>query len=469
MKPHHIILESIDRGILTFEDFVLFCLDWPQDWERREPTTQQYEVIRAIDNGARRVSIRSGHGVGKSTLLAWFALWFLLNHEGVKIPCTAPTATQLQDVLWAELSSWHGRLKFGLKERLSLNTERLSKVGAEKSNFAVARTSRKETPEALQGFHAQWLAFIVDEASGVPDVIFEPVEGALTTDNVFFLMASNPTRTTGFLYDSHHRDKDDWECFAFSSDSSEIVTDGYADRIARKFGKDSDIYRVRVEGQFPIAEDDALLSLAEVNEAVNRERPDVSQDRITISCDVARYGDDETIIITRRGCVVESMKCYRKKSIIEIAQLVCHEIDKTGLTPHWRKDISKLLVNVEENGIGGGVVDAILDKGYPCNPVDVAKTQLIRQDDSMQYANVRAQLWWELREFIRGEGCIPNDEELINQLASIKYGFKPASQKLFIESKDDRKKRGLSSPDRADALMLSFYEPKPAQVLAIGL
>ena len=169
-----------------------------------EPDPWQREALQAlVDHG--RVSIRACHGPGKSTIDAWSVIWFLACHFPAKVPCTAPTAHQLQDILWAELGKWYRQAPEWLRGFFRLTSDRYEMVGAERESFAVARTARREQPEALQGFHSENLLFVLDEASGIDETIFQVAEGALSGEDAKVLMTANPTRTSGYFYESHHR------------------------------------------------------------------------------------------------------------------------------------------------------------------------------------------------------------------------------------------------------------------------
>ena len=171
-----------------------------------EPTWQQQQILEAIREPGAKVSVRSGHGVGKSASAAWVLSWFVETHDFAKVPCTAPSSHQLRDILWGELSKWRRRAdelsaqrgdhpRFWLSKLFRLLTDSLTDPGA-KDWGAFARTAKKENPEALQGFHGAALLYIIDEASGVDESIFEAAEGALSTPGARVLMLGNPTRTT---------------------------------------------------------------------------------------------------------------------------------------------------------------------------------------------------------------------------------------------------------------------------------
>ncbi len=159
------------------------------------------------------MAIRSGHGVGKTAFLSWLVLWWLLTRLPTKVVCTANTAHQLSDVLWSEIGKWHRKLPEGMRRLLEIKSDKIELAGVPDS-FAVARTSRREQPEALQGFHSENLLFVIDEASGVPDIVFEVGQGALSTEGAKVVMTGNPTRTTGYFYDAFNKNRK--PCTAFS-------------------------------------------------------------------------------------------------------------------------------------------------------------------------------------------------------------------------------------------------------------
>ena len=170
-----------------------------------EPEPEQIEILKGlVDHG--HVAVRSGHGIGKSTTMAWAALWFICTHPHAKIPCTAPTSHQLYDIFFSELLKWYKRLEEPFRNQFEHTTERFYHKQFRESWFIAPRTARVENPEALQGFHSENLLFLIDEASGVPDGVFEVAMSALTAEGNMVLMAGNPTRLSGIFYDSFHSD-----------------------------------------------------------------------------------------------------------------------------------------------------------------------------------------------------------------------------------------------------------------------
>jgi hypothetical protein len=171
------------------------------------------DVGRAITEGNRRFTCRAGHGVGKSTIEAWLILWFVLFHRNLKCPISANSQDQLRDVVFAEISRWHRELPPFLKELVEVTAERVFVKADPEGSFAVARTARPERPEALQGFHAETLAFFIEEASGIEVIIFETGGGALSSEHSWVFMFANPTRTSGYFARSHHQNRASWRCY----------------------------------------------------------------------------------------------------------------------------------------------------------------------------------------------------------------------------------------------------------------
>ena len=408
----------------------------PEPWQERA-------LNGLVKHG--RVSIRSGHGVGKSALDSWAVLWFLLTHFPAKIPCTAPTAHQLQDILWSELGKWHRRLPEWLRNELELGSDRMMLRGAPEQSFAVARTARKEQPEALQGFHSENLLFVIDEASGVEDIVFEVAEGALSTPNAKVLMTANPTRTSGYFHDSHNKMRDRWYTMRVSCSDSSQVSDTYAKEMAEKYGEDSNIYRVRVLGEFPRSEDDVVIPLDLVESALSRLVSPVTGYLQIWGMDVARFGEDRTTLAKRHSNIlVEPVKSWQGKDLMQTAGILKLEYEQAEPKP------SEILI--DSIGLGAGVVDRCIELGLPVRGVNVGESAAV----SNKYMRLRDELWFKAREWFDAKDChIENDDELIAELTGPKYKF-TSSGKIQVESKDDMKKRGIRSPDKADAFCLTF-------------
>jgi len=406
----------------------------------------QEEALNAVRDHDR-VAIRSGHGVGKSAFLAWVILWWHVTHFPAKTPCTAPTAHQLSDVLWGEIAKWHRMMKEPLRSWIEVKSDRLEFVDAPGESFAVARTARKEQPEAFQGFHSENLLFIVDEASGVEDIIFEVGQGAMSTVGAKTMMTGNPTRTSGFFYDAFHKMRDRWHTLKVScSDSTQVSTD-YPDEIAAQFGIDSNVYRVRVLGEFPNEDENSIIALHLCEAAKVREVDPSDAFRPVWGVDVARFGGDRTALAKRRGNTqLEPVKSWHGKDTMQTAGLIIAEYEAT---PEEDRP-SEILVDVI--GIGAGVVDRLHEQSIPVRGINVAESPAVGE----RFLRLRDELWFKVRESLEARDCkLADDDALIAELTGVRYDITSAG-KIKVESKDEMKKRGLRSCDLADAWCLTF-------------
>lgn len=404
------------------------------------PEQWQAEALRAIVN-EDKVSIRSGHGVGKSTFLAWLILWFLGTHPNAKVPTTAPTAHQLNDVLWAELGKWHRKMPPALRDSYTFKADRVE-VG---NSFAVARTARKENPEALQGFHADNLLFVIDEASGVEEIIFEVSEGALSSPGAKVVMCANPTRVSGYFYDSHHRMKARWHTMKVSCAESSRVSQAYIDDMRMKYGEDSDVFRVRVLGDFPVSDSDSVIPLDLIEAAANR---DVEPKRTLMpvwGLDVARFGNCRTALVKRWGNHVIETKTWRKRDTMEVAGIVLREYEDAP------SDLRPAAICVDSIGVGAGVADRLRELELPVIAVNVGEAP----SGQGRFLNLRAELWWRAREWLEDRDSKITSEELCAELSIVKQKI-TSNGKIKIEGKDEMMDRGVDSPDIADAFVLTF-------------
>jgi phage terminase large subunit len=405
------------------------------------------DVADADVNGRRRFAIRSAHGTGKSTTQAWLILWFLLFRRPVKLPCTANSADQLRDVLFAEISLWHRKLPAFLKDMIELNTERAFVKALPEEAFAVARTARPERPEALQGFHSKHLGFFIEEASGIDDVIFETAGGALSSANSWVFMFGNPTRTSGYFFRAFHENRDQWRTYHVKHSDSSRVSPDYAETMAREYGEDSNVFRVRAMGDFPTSEDDAVIPLGLIEAAIGR---DVSpaESAVVWGLDVARFGDDSTALAKRRGNVLlEPVREWRKMDLMQTVGAISKEFRETPI------EHRPGAINVDVIGMGGGVVDRLRELGLPVRGINVAERPAL---DRERYMRLRDELWFEGRDWFDSRSVlIPDDPKLVSELVSPKYKLE-SSGKLKVESKDEMRKRGVKSPNKADAFLLTM-------------
>jgi len=457
--------KTVERWAANPLDFVLEALfkiteaDW-KPWRpgttrpAQPPVGPEYwqgeflrDVAKAKIEGKRRFSVRAGHGVGKTSVESWLILWFVLFHRNLKVPVTANSQDQLRDVVWAEIARWHRELPQFLRDLIEITAERVIVKADPEGSFAVARTARPEKPEALQGFHADTLAFFIEEASGIEDIIFETAGGALSSEHSWVFMFANPTRTSGYFHRSHHQNRATWRTYHVPCHHSSRVSPAYATEIANEYGEQSNVYRVRVLGEFPLSEDDATIALGLVEASIDR---DVSptDHAVVWGLDVARFGDDTTALAKRCGNVLlEPVKEWKKLDLMQTCGIISREYRET---PDGKQPAA---INVDVIGIGAGVVDRLRELGLPVRGINVGESPSSRPE---RYMRMRDELWWLMREWFETRAVtIPKDDALIAELVGPKYKLE-SSGKIKIESKDDMKKRGIKSPNKADALGLTF-------------
>lgn len=442
-------------------DALLYYIDRPvefaEDILKVVPTKDQKKVMNDVAKYSR-VTVKSGHGVGKSALESWIIWWYISTRPYPKILCTAPTKHQLHDILWAEVSKWKRNSK-GLDESFEWTSEKIYLKGSQEEWFAIARTSNK--PDALQGTHAEHVLIIIDEASGVPDIVFEPVLGSLSTMDAKLLMCGNPTQLSGFFYDSHTSKASMYKRHTIDGSKSERVDKEYVKMIIDMFGVDSDVYRVRVAGEFPKANPDSFIGRDIIKVITINSLNNIYS--IDLGVDVARFGDDESV-------VAES---YNKSKIKKIHTFKHNDTMKlTGQIVNIIRELNmkypsvRIKVKIDCDGLGVGVYDR-LNEVIPQNGLNAQAVEChfggkggkVSYDEPVSYKNSTGIMWGNIRsKFKRNELEIPNDEELINQLSNRRY-FIESDGTIRLERKEEMKKRGVHSPDRADAVGLALYEP----------
>ena len=443
-RYHEINLTNATETLLKLhKDPVLFVESvlkaTPQKWQREA-------LIGIRDND--KVSIKSGHGVGKTAFQSWLILWWMLTHYPCKIAVTANTAHQLSDVLWSEVDKWYRRLPEGFKSQLEIKSDKIALKGASDS-FCVARTSRRENPEALQGFHSENMLFICEEASGIPDVVFQVGEGALSTEGAKVVMCGNPTRSDGYFYEAFHSMRDRWFNMTVSCEDGEYVSEKFLDDMKSKYGEDSNIYKVRVLGEFPTQSDDVLLPLHLLESAIKRDIEPSPMTPVVWGLDVARYGNDRSALAKRRGQeLLEPIKTWSQKDLMEMAGIILTEYEAV------RYSDRPTAIYIDAIGIGAGLADRLKELDLPAVSIAVSESASLKE----KFTRLRDELFWNCREWFEGRDVhIPQDDNLIQEITGIRYKYL-STGKLKIESKDEMKRRGQRSPDVADAFVLTFAD-----------
>lgn len=434
------------------QQFALNCRDsfkfFVEQALKAKPTSQQYEFIDAVQNAANKtkskfISVRSAHGVGKTTMLSWCALWFGLTRPNAKIPMLSPTQAQIVKQLMPEIRKWHRDLFPPFKDSCDIQAQGIK---FSNGNEAFAKTANADNPEAVAGIHSNNLLFLLDEASGIPDVVYEVLQGALTEENFIFIMTSNPTKVSGYFYNSHHKLRDKFQCLHFSSLESENVTNkSFAEMIEADYGIDSDVYKVRVLGEFPTQNASGLFPLQLIEEAMNRwEQSDRTGIR-TMGVDVAAFGNDATCLAIRMGMRIESLNLYRNMDTQQVA----------ALAGNVAQDKHINTIFVDGIGYGAGVFDTLNRNrgGKRIINAHAGKTAI----DQNTYFNKRAEMYMEFKKWLENGGAIPQDEQLKEELLATDYFYTAGGKMQLIEKKLIKEVIGRS-PDKADACAFNFYE-----------
>ena len=410
-----------------------------------QPFDYQAEFLRALLD-ERKMSVKSGHGTGKSTTASWAMLWFMLLRYPCKVVVTAPTSSQLFDAMFAELKRWINELPKELQQLLNVKSDRVELVSAPAEAFISCRTARAETPEALAGVHSDNVLLIIDEASGVPEQVYEAAAGSMSGHNATTLMLSNPTRSSGTFFESHNRMANSWWTRTWSCKDSPLVSHEFVDEMELRYGPESNAYRVRVLGEFPLSDDNTIIPYHLVEAAQNRDVV-VSEDATVVwGLDVARFGSDATALCKRQGPIVTELRSWRGLDLMQTTGRIVAEYE--ALAPSKRP--AEILV--DSIGVGSGVVDRLQELGLPVRGVNVAESPSMGDT----YMNLRSELWFKCKAWLEDRSCkLPKDDQLIAELTAIRYSF-TSSGKMKAESKDEMRKRGLGSPDLADALCLTM-------------
>lgn len=411
----------------------------------------------------RQHSARSGHRVGKSTVIGWLALWVICTRYRSKVIVTAPTKGQLEDGLVAEMKSWARKLPADILPLFTIKSDRIELASAPEDVFVVAATSRAENPEALQGKHSDFVLLIGDEASGIPEAVFEASAGSMASKNAIMLLASNPIRGSGYFFETHNQMVDQWTCYHISSEDIETVDRVWIESMALKYGRESNEFGIRVLGNFPRADSNTIIPLHLVMDACGRDIRDTGSEPEAWGMDVARTGDDASAIAKRTPRrLIEWPRRYRNEDTGQLAGRLKGEFDAAMRKP---QDILVDLI-----GWGAGVVDRARESKLPVMGVNVSESTTIDQAGSFLgagYANLRSELWFKMREWLetkavafpelppRGHPDYATAQRFITELTMVRYTFTPTG-KLLVESKEDLKKRKAGSPDMADALAMTF-------------
>jgi phage terminase large subunit len=449
-RPDDVLTAVVSR---YFNDRVSFFRDVMgvaalELWQERE--------LRQLDRGCTRLSIRSGHGVGKTMFLAGTALHFLLTRYPCKVAVTAPSATQLFDALAAEVKLWLKRVESRqplFKDVLVPASDRVFMAAAPEGCFCTYRTSRKENPEALQGIHAPHVLLIADEASGVAETVFEAASGSMSTPGAITILAGNPTRASGFFFQTHTRmaqPRGVWRSVKVACFDSRRVAPAYIEE-ERAFGEDKNRYRVRVLGEFPTGDDDTLISRSLIEAATRRTIIPPRHEPIYWGLDVARsLNRDKSSLAKRKGPLIsEPIIRWQYDDVMSLTGAVKNQWDQTPET-HRPEAIF-----VDVIGVGGGVADRLRELDLPSVGINVGESSSVLA----KAVRLRDELWLNVRDWFATKAVqFPDDPATIEELCAPTIAYQ-SNGNAKVESKDDMRARGIldgNSPDGADAVCLTF-------------
>lgn len=429
----------------------------PEPWQREELEALGQHIKdnlilgdMGLDMNVWKSAYASGHGVGKSAYVAWLILFFMSTRVDTRGVVTASTQFQLEDKTWPELAKWFNLLinKSWFTWTSTGLVFSAYPVEKQKNYKTTAATVSEEKTEAFAGLHNEGntIFIIFDEASGVLAKIWEVAEGALLgSGEKYFFALGNPTRPDGEFADSF--DKHSHLYRTRNIDSREVShTNPIAvQALIDKYGEDSDEIKVRVKGQFPLVSYNGFISVEIARMAIERELTLDSGAGLIMAIDVARFGNDSSVIGFRQGRDARSrpFKKFKGLTLTKLAEIAMREADI------HKPDI----IVIEATGIGAGVVDIMRDRGYKIHEVHPGAAA----ERHELYINRRAEYWSIMRDWLFDEGCIDGaDTNLFSQLTTILYTLDRHEQRVKLEPKEEIKKRGLESPDEADTLGLTF-------------
>lgn len=437
----------------------------------------QRMICDALDT-YRYVTVRSCHAAGKSHTAARIVLAFLHRHPHSIVVTTAPTNRQVKNVLWRYINATAQRNR----ERL---TGRVLQMSYEIAPdwYAIGFKASNENVDAMQGFHAKNILLVIDEAAGVPEQIFEAADAILTGEGASCLMIGNPTSPKGTFRDSFHKGRSHWHPVRISAyDTPNFTTFGVTEDdmltgewmtkiegrdlpypslidpawVARQIdrhGADSAFIQSRINAEFPEDAGDTLVPLSLI-EAMNESAGDLDDQMdgpFYVGVDVARFGSDESSVAIRRGPVLLGQASWGKLDTMETVARVQSIMQSYGI------EKASAIIRPDVVGVGGGVADRLKELGYRVEGVNVGSAS----SDREKWPNLRHELWWQMRERFTEGRIAPVagssfDELMMSQLSDIRFGYRTGYTMPSIESKDEAKRRGVRSPDRAEAVMLAF-------------
>lgn len=409
--------------------------------------SRQRDIAEALRDH-RRVAVPSCHDAGKSFLASRLAAWWIATRAPGEsfVVTSAPTNAQVKAILWREIKRAHriGKLPGTVNRSEWLIDGELVGYGRKPNDWDMT---------GFQGIHAARVLVIFDEASGVPQALWDAAETLITNEDSRLLAIGNPDDPAGpfaracapgggfltlpidALNTPNLTDEPIPEALR-----PLLVSPLWVEEMRVRWGEESPLWQAKVRGRFPDIADDRLLSPALLQQAVSAQGS--AEDPVVLGADIARFGRDETVLVLRRGDRAEIYAAFHKQDTMATVGRIIDAWRATGA----------VAIQVDDAGVGGGVTDRLREQGVPVVPILVGRPAR----EGERFLNLRAELYWSLRERAAdGRLVLPPDDLLLRQLGELRYRY-DSRGRLKLESKDDMKKRGIASPDRADALALAF-------------
>lgn len=459
LDTQHDIASLEDLAVACIDDplaFVLAAYPWGESGtplaDSDGPDQWQVEELEAIREHCQRtddpyrMAIASGHGIGKSAFTSWLIEWFATTRPHPQIVCTANTQQQLRTKTWRELAKWHNMSIF--RDWFTWTATMYYHKEHQATWFAAAIPWSEHKAEAFQGTHEEHVMILKDEASIIPPIIWETIEGAMTQPGSFDFSFGNPTKNTGTFRSvfpgglQAHR----WRTRNIDSRTSRLTNKAEIQQWAETYGEDSDFFRVRVKGEFPKQAATQFIGEDLIQVAQRRDKTFSDASPVIVGVDVARFGDDMSVILVRRGPMIEELHSFSRLDTMQFASRVARVIDGT--------DPDAVFIDVV--GVGGGVVDRLDQLGYDVIGVEAGQAAT----DERHYMNKRAEMWDGMKTWLQEWGRLDAQahRQLCAELTAPEYGY-DARDRMYMERKEDMKERGYASPDEADALALTFAQP----------
>lgn len=432
----------------------LYESDGPDEWQQMALSMLQNALMAGEET--IRLGVRSGHGVGKTALIAILIHWFASTRPNPQIVVTANTKTQLETKTWRELAKWQQMAINGGWFEWTATRYRMK--GQEQTWYASAIPWSKQRPQAFAGTHEKHVLVIFDEASEIAPEIWEVVEGALTTPGSMMVAFGNPSQISGKFADIWGKFRHRWLRMRVDSRKAKMANQKLINEWIEDYGEDSDFVRVRVKGLPPRQGAKSLISRLHVDQAMERDMPlrDVNPAApLILTADIARDGSDDCAILKRKGPkVYPDIMVFKERDLMRTAGIIAGEINR------WNPDV----VFIDAVGMGAGVVDRLIQLGHD-NVVGVMSGQ--KADDPSVYFNRRIEMWhrmglWMPSADLPGPKDSKYAERLRDELTAPEFHY-DAKELMRLETKDDMARRGVSSPDVADALALSFAYAVPVK------